>query len=427
MIPVPMEIVTRIAYSKNLDKIKLDELTELARRLGEIRRDIWHEFGALKNLKLNQRQIRDSWMKSKKFNVPARLWKETLRDAFQDIELYRAACVQAVIKDVYRNDNLKSQRKELCRMLKNGQWVKHNYLHRRMRRTFKHGQTEVENQIVLDSGCYRWFEKDGKGWLSITGLTSGKRVNIPLGTNRRLDKTLRLIIRGGRVEIHYTQPAEVGRACPNKAIGADKGYTECLTDSDGTIHGAGLGKLLSAESDYLKLKYQRRNKIKKNKPGRIKLDRRKARHRSRIKDVCYKAAHSVCDKANVIASEDLSTPIKGKSFGANQNRRLSAWVKGYIKDSLTLVSQRRGASLHYVNAAYTSQVVSQCGHFGDRNGDTLYCTECKVVVQADKNAAKNILDRLYDSEIELSMRPPRVKRILLSRILPTDGTAHPGF
>jgi hypothetical protein len=41
-----------------------------------------------------------------------------------------------------------------------------------------------------------------------------------------------------------------------------KGYTEVLVDSDGEHHGQGLGEVLSAESDALKVKYQRRAQLR---------------------------------------------------------------------------------------------------------------------------------------------------------------------
>lgn len=64
-------------------------------------------------------------------------------------------------------------------------------------------------------------------------------------------------------------------------------------------------------------------------------------------------------------------------------------------------------------------------HFGVRKGETLYCKICKVVEDSDINAAANILDRFYDSEISLNDSPTKVKKVLLDRIPPTDGTAHP--
>ena len=64
--------------------------------------------------------------------------------------------------------------------------------------------------------------------------------------------------------------------------------------------------------------------------------------------------------------------------------------------SLESVSQRRGSSLAYINPAYTSQMDSRNGLLlGERRGEKFYCFD-GVVLQADMNAARNVLARHYD-------------------------------
>jgi hypothetical protein len=82
--------VTRIAFSKNLNQDKLERLTEIAARLGALRTELWGRFGSVAGVGVDQRELRNRWLAEKrKFNVPARLWKETLRDTMADIALYR--------------------------------------------------------------------------------------------------------------------------------------------------------------------------------------------------------------------------------------------------------------------------------------------------------------------------------------------------
>ncbi len=222
----------------------------------------------------------------------------------------------------------------------------------------------------------------------------GKRIAIPLNSTYPVTGTLRLILRDGKVEIHHLVELQDDKPCGEATIGIDKGYTEAFTDSDGDVHGDGLGKELSQYSDELKPIYQRRNKLKalarkheKNNPkkaanikkhnlGRKKLNKKRKKHTSRIRDIAFKAAHSLVDKAKTIAAEDLTKPIKQKErkkkdrkqFGKNQQRRLSVWVKGTLADALANVSLRRGASVIHVNPAYTSQICPDCGVFGQRTG-----------------------------------------------------------
>jgi IS605 OrfB family transposase len=121
------------------------------------------------------------------------------------------------------------------------------------------------------------------------------------------------------------------------------------------------------------------------------------------------------DKAQTIAAEDLTSPIASKKFGKNVTRRLSAWTKGVIANALDTISRRRGSSVILVNSAYTSQMDSRYGILlGNRSGDSFHCFD-GVVLQADENAAQNVLARLHDQEIDRWMPFQKVKSILLER------------
>lgn len=429
--------VTRIAYSQRFTAAKYARLEEIARRLGVLRSEIWNEYGSLKGVGLRHREIRDAWMKDDRTpDLPARLWKETLRDVITDIATYREAAKVKVRRAIHKRteDQPVVERKRLYRALRRDEWKDDPFLRRQMRKHYKHGHTRVRNQIVLDTGCYKTFQHNGRAWIDAMSLQRGKRIAIPLNTTHEPSGTLRLILRGGRVEVHYSVDAEVAcenRPCGSKEIGVDKGYTEVFTDSDGDVHGEGLGALLSAESDYLKTKYQRRNRLKAiaeasppakrarietNNLGRKKLDARRKRHEANVKDKVYKAVHGVVDKANEIVAEDLTATIKSrKRRSKNTKRRLSGWVKGLIAVALQQVSQRRGASLVLVNPAYTSQVDHRHGILlGTRKGDRFHCFD-GVVLQADENAAQNIKARRGDREISLWTSYREVKTILLRR------------
>ena len=222
-----------------------------------------------------------------------------------------------------------------------------------------------------------------------------------------------------------------------------------LVDSDGEHHGPELGALLTDTSDHLKIKYQRRAKlqalakrhrnprkrehIRKFNLGRKKLDRSADKVHARIRDIVFKAVHAVVDKAAVIAAEDLTAPMAGKFFGKNINRRLSAWTKGVISEALDRVSSRRGSAVVLVNPAYTSQIDSSTGCLdGKRCGDRFYCSD-GVVLQADQNAARNVLARLSDPDIDRFTPFKRVKAIVLERtqrlrlgLLNQDSSCSPG-
>lgn len=425
---------TRIAYSKNLNPGKLAALAEQADRLGAVRSEVWQRFGSVAGVKVSDRQIRDGWLKAGRvFDVNATAWKETVRDAKADISMTVEAAKVKARRAIRRHTPDAAEQKRLLGLLKFNRFADDPYLSRIMRKYWHRGHNHTHNQIIVRSDNYTSFKlsDDGNAWLKIPGLDRGKRIAIPLNTTVEPTGTLRLILRGGRVEVHYAEEVEPTADCGGEIVGVDKGYSEVFVDSDGEHHGNGLGDRLRSESDRLKIKNQRRAKlraiaentsdsakrarIEKHNLGRIKADRRANRVKSRIRDVVFESAHAVVDKASTIAAEDLTAPMAGKKFGKNMNRRLTSWTKGVIADALETVSRRRGSTLVLVNPAYTSQIDHRNGCLlGKRAGDRFHCFD-GVVLQADENAARNVKARLFDPEIDRWTPYQKVKSILLAR------------
>ncbi len=422
---------TRILKSKNLNKGKYHQIEEQAERLGKVRSEVWHSFGSIGGVSIkSDRAIRDQWLKEKRrFNVSANAWKETLRDSFGDIKANRESAKEKVRKIIYKQVSDEKKRLELYKKLKSDNWMSDNYLRRLMRKYWKHGRNHTHNQIVVRSDNYTTFQLGGHAWIKIPGLQRGKRIAIPLNTTVEPTGTLRLILKNSEVEVHYTIEIAETHNCGTAIIGVDKGYTEVFVDSDGEHYGEGLGKLLTKHSDKLKKKYQARNKLRAiankksqkkqniidNNLGRKKLQLKNEKVQSQIKDTIYQATHKLVDKASTIAAEDLTSPIKSRKFGKNVIRRLSAWTKGVIATALDTISRRRGSSVILVNSAGTMQMDSRYGVLlGKRSGDSFHGFD-GVVLQADENAAQNVLARLHDPEIDRWTPWQKVKSILLER------------
>lgn len=437
--------VTRVAFSKDLNAGKYAHLVEQARRLGRVRSEVWQRYGSVNGAHLKDRQVRDGWLADgthEQFGVLANPWKETLRDAMADIAANREAAKVKAREAIRRHTKDKAERKRLFTLLERDQWAGDPYLTRVMRKHCKRGKNRTRTQIVVRADQYTtWAIADGGDvWLAVPGLQRRQRVAIPLNTTVPPTGTLRLILRSGRVEVHYQIDASTLKSAHRppgaRTVGVDKGYTEVLTDSDGEHHGPDLGKLLTAESDRLKVKNARRAKLRSvrdkareagdnakadrveaNNLGTVKKDRAAARWQVRVRNVTYAAVNAVVDKAATVVAEDLTKPFAGRCWGRNTNRRLAAWTKGLTAQALKDVSERRGSALLLVNAAYTSQVVPCCHVLGRRSGDRLHCTEpgCGVVWHADHAGAINVLDRAGDPDITLWTPHPRVKQIIQER------------
>ena len=417
---------TQIAFSQKLNQGKYRALLEQAKRLGVIRSEVWQRFGSVKGVGLSDRPIRDGWIsEGRQFNVPANAWKQTLADAMGNIKANREAAKVKVRQAIRRRTKESTEQKRLYTLLKSDKYTDDNYTARVMRHACRRGHNHTHNQINVRSDDYTVFRLKNKVWLKISSLVKGKRIAIPLSTHVAPKGNLRLILRNEKIEVHYAVAVIKTNDCGTQIIGVDKGFTEALTDSDGVHHGVNLGEVLSKQSDRLKLKYQRRYKLQgiaKKKPqvtkhnlGHKKLDKQAVKHQSAVRAIVHEAVNAVVKKAAVIVCEDLTSPISGKKFSKNMSRRLSTWTKGVIAQAIENVSRRRGSTVVHVNAAYTSQMDSRNGTLsGKRSGDKFYC-EDGVVLQADVNAARNVLARSQDHEIGLWTPYQQVKSILLKR------------
>ena len=446
--------VTRILHSRGLHRAKYDRLHDMAALCGRVRADVWQRCSGLSTAQQSVYEIRNAWMAEGYdwHGLPARLGKATLSDALGDIAAARDAAKVPVKKAIrHKTRGNPAERQRLYSLLKRNRWDEDAFLHRQMRKKWKGGSSHCTNQIVADAGSYTAKVWHGRAWVYLQGLERGQRIAIPLRGTHLPTGTLRIILQDdGQVAIHYAIDETAvcsTKPCGDGELGVDKGYTEAYADSEGERHGEGLGDLLAAESDARKVKGQRRNQlraieqkhreagriqkadnIRRNNLGNQKWDRRQKKHTAQTRDFLCHAAHRVVDRAGTIACEDLTAPMASSRYRhRDTNRRLSGWVKGLMADTLTSISRRRGSALVLVNPAYTSQIDSRTGLLqGTRRGDRFYGLD-GVVLDADTNAARNILQRMYDPEIDLYTPYRKVKRLLQNRIGTTDGTAHPGL
>ena len=440
---MPEYITTRTYYSKKLDEQTYAELTLIAKRLGILRKIIWHQFSSNPK-KLNDRKIRDIWLREKENGtnlypkiinqLPARLWKETLRDTIGNINAYFEAGFKEIIKRLYRKYG-KAEAKKLTKILKTD-YKSNNEIHRMVRALIPKGYSNVNNIICLDEDCYS-FKDDQTNIMQVMSLYPMKRLSIPLTTKNRPKGNFKIILKDDRCELRVNNKYQVVADIPktHEAIGVDKGYTEVFTDNTGERHGEGFGKLLTKKSDFLNEKYKNRNKlwaimkkaketgdikrannIKVNNLGNKKLNRQKEVMKIELKEKIYSAAKVLAQKASIVAIEDLTFKTKSKGKFKKVNRRLSSWIKSTIDEAIIKYCFIYGTKLVYVNAAYTSQGDSRfnCALMGTRIGDSFIGFD-EVVLDADINAAINILARLYDSEINLYTSAEKVKEILTKR------------
>ena len=420
-----------------------DGLVAICESMGFVRADVWRRFGALGCVGKNADALRKTITAANFYGalpVDGTIRAETTKDVVNDLLTYKAAALVKVRQAVAARTKDNAERKRLYTVLKSEKWLTDNFLHRQVRKHFRHGVSHTANQFIVRSDKHSSAVVDGKLVITIRiapmygndihliTTSNGKNVAIK-GCN------LRIIVKDGFTEIHYATDKAEGRVCGDQVLGVDKGYTEAFTDSDGQAHGLAFGVVITQYSDQAAATGQQRNKlhalekkhrssgnvakadsIKLHNLGRKKIDALKERAQKQLRTLAFQSAHTLVDKAAVIVSEDLTSPIAKKQQQCKRfNRRMSLWAKGTLAEALDSVCTQRKAKHVLVNAAYTSQMDSANGLLqGKRVGDKFYRVSGDVL-QADHNAALNVLARLNDSEISRFTPYKKVRRILLAR------------
>ena len=95
-----------------------------------------------------------------------------------------------------------------------------------------------------------------------------------------------------------------------------------------------------------------------------------------------------------IVCEDLKRVKHASKLYKSINNKLQYWSYRQVLDKLNQLSEIEGFKLIKVDPAYTSQTCSKCGTIlkSNRNGEFYNCS-CGLIIDADTNAAINILHR----------------------------------
>ncbi len=420
------------------------ELLSTMKKLGIVRSESYNKLGSISHWGLDWKkadpEVRD-FRTPESLGLPSKLMEWTVSDVAKAITAQQAACTEAIVKKIYKRFSGKENQKitkELCKQLKTLAFLDNSLLHRLVRKEFHRGHSWVKNQIVYQQGGYSCRQLSRHTYqLELAGLRRGKRNKILVRSNRKIKGQIRLIYNPllARFEIHFlVDHGTVEIPSERRAIGIDKGYTEAFYDSDGQAHGKNLGKLATKKSDRICAKNRNRGKlwaihrklekidpaksarVLKNNLSRKTENRRYRKDQSGITAIIGAASKSVFNGESLkVFAEDLTQPIKNQRQSKAMSRKLNSWMKGEMRDSLQKWADWTGSVVTEVQPSYTSQVDSATGTLlGKRSGDSFTRID-GVVLQADYNAAKNILARGTDKEISRYMNKTEVQAVLLCR------------
>lgn len=395
------------------------------------------------------------------------LWKCALEDATANIRSMWSNLFNKIRRKMYRNENLNNTQRHLINYLftlkselekilnkKNPDmpeyfsediseemFRKTCILLRRYIRRYKPKKSKnyKKRSYNLTSDMYKYVEKEGILYISVMTSKRGKRVEIPLKSNIRFSKNIRLVLDRdkNRVVIHSCIESQTNPVKPikNKEIGIDKGIKKIVSTSTKNTYGTNISNILKKKADWETEKLKRRkvhlkayrqaikngnvkkaNKILENNLGKKAWNRIENRYQENIKS---KVNHNIrlfftTEKPETIVLEDLSFTSWTKPMNSKKKYLLSSWFKGYLDDRFVYLAEYYNCKIIYVNPAYTSQVCSFCGHLDkdSRKGERFKCTKCGSEIDADINGAINILERSKNKRINLYTPYKKVKQIL---------------
>lgn len=451
-------------YSYELDDSSLDELSFIGRQYMNVKNYVYSRYSGIKNILLlnKDRDIRDEWVKSKfaeQWKLPARYWKLALSEAISNIKSKWSNIKNKIKNLVKNNENLSNEDKHYINyILKFNDYfykilthvdfdvpkifankaLNFKYLHNLINRYTRKckGKIPYSNNnttFSADTGLYKYND----GHIFISTAKKGKRSCIKLKDRDVRNNTLKIKIVGKKLEIHGCIKIKTKtNKNPEKIIGIDKGYRHLFATSSGNLYGERLNNFLSSETERLNLvnssrnrfyvlenKYREEGNVKKadnilyNNLGKEKYNRNKSKHDATVKAYINYGLNELIrkEKPTEIVMEELDFINWNNRYPKTIKRKLSRWIKGYIRERLEYKSSYNEIRYTYINPAYTSKACSRCGGFGERNGDNFTCPKCGKM-HADINASINILNRKYDKEIKLYTGYKEVKKILERRL-----------
>jgi len=180
----------------------------------------------------------------------------------------------------------------------------------------------------------------------------------------------------------------------DREVGIDVGLSSLVATSDGeTIGHPRWYRREQARLRVLQRRVCRREKGGANRGKAVRVVARHALHvADRRKDFLAKMAHSLVERYDLIALEDLRIPNMVKNRHLAKSILDSGW--GYFRTHLARKAAEAGRVVVLVDPAYTSQTCSACGNrFAEHIGLSIRLVSCSCGLSLDRDisAARNIL------------------------------------
>ncbi len=183
---------------------------------------------------------------------------------------------------------------------------------------------------------------------------------------------------------------------PEGFLGVDMGIKNIAVDSDGRTHSA--KHLLNVRHRHRRLRKKLQKKGTKSAKRRLKhLSGKEKRFANDVNHcISKRLVKTAKDTGRGIALENLTYIRTRIRFPRRRQDELHSWSFGQLRAFIDYKAERLGVPVAIVDARYTSQQCSHCGHTSRANRPnqaTCNCQSCGFVSHADWNAALNIASR----------------------------------
>ena len=228
----------------------------------------------------------------------------------------------------------------------------------------------------------------------VAGIRKSIQLNLPIkyhkqslkykDWNRKNTIQLSKINNNFYIKFIYEKSDEIKKESNNK-IGIDIGYKKLISDSNGKFYGTEL------ENIYNKISKKKRNS-KNYKQSLIYKE-------NKINEIVNQFTNEN-KSVDIIYIEDLKRVKDNSKLNTKFMNKLQYWSYKQIIFKLNNYCEERGINLEKVSPKYTSQECSKCGIIdkSNRKGEIYQCSSCNNLMDADYNAAINILHRgIYSS------------------------------
>lgn len=276
--------------------------------------------------------------------------------------------------------------------------------------------------IRYDKNSYTLFLENKE--VSLLTLNGRKRfrLNIPeyfenkfINDSGWKHKSAELKIYGNKISLHIVFEKNVFDVLPNgEIIGIDRGINNLAVCSNNKFYSG--KKIRRISNKYSQLRSQLQSIGSRSAQRHlVALGDKERRFRADVNHCISKEIVSGLNPGDTIVLENLKGIRKNRKLRKKQKTELNKWNFYQLEQFITYKAMATGVAIAHVDAFYTSQRCSNCGHTEEanrKNQSEFHCQKCGFRNHADLNASKNIRDKFlfpeatcFPEKVALSINP----------------------